>query len=310
MIIPATHPRTFTPDPDFQRTDIHQQVTDKIIQQLEAGTIPWQRPWNAPDERPFAIPQNYTTGKQYQGINIVLLWFAAMENQFTTDEWGSFKQWQSKKECIRKGEKGSMIVYYDMLEREVQGELKKVPFIKKSIVFNRSQLLNYRPEIPYSTELKKNLVDRIEVVDGFIKNTSAIVEHHGNSAFYNRREDKIVLPLPEAFENTAACTATEGYYSTLLHELTHWTGNEKRINRNLGKSFGDEYYATEELVGELGAAFLCAEFDIAIAEKGNHASYIANWLKVLRDNKKFIFWAASEASKAVEFMKKLQPKPE
>lgn len=290
------------------RRDIHQQVTDTIIQQLEKGTVPWHKPWKGDDNRLFSIPKNFTTGNKYRGINILLLWSSAIAHDYPKQEWGSFKQWQDKKEAVRKGEKGSMIVYYDTMEKEVDGEIKKIPFIKSSVVFNRSQLASYQ-----STERQEKLnavplVERIWGVDNFIMHTGAHVEHKNYTACYIPSQDKILMPLPEAFTDTESHTATEGYYSTLLHELTHWTGNKKRLDRESGKKFGDENYAIEELVAELGAAFMCAEFEITATIKMDHANYIANWLKALKENKHCVITAASEASKAVTYLQELQPK--
>lgn len=289
------------------RRDIHQQVTDTIIQQLEAGTVPWHKPWKGDDNRFFPIPKNFTTGNKYRGINILLLWSSAIAHDYPTQEWGSFKQWQENKEAVRKGEKGSMVVYYDILEKEVDGEIKKIPFIKSSVVFNRSQLASYNPSDNEATLNAVPLIDRLEQVDTFITHTGANIEHKNNTACYIPSADKICMPFPEAFINTEACTATEGYYSTLFHEMTHWTGSKERLDRIGGKKFGDENYATEELVAELGAAFLCAEFEITSAPKENHASYIAGWLKALKDNKHCVFMAASEASKAMSYLQDLQP---
>lgn len=290
------------------RRDIHQQVTDTIIQQLEKGTVPWHKPWKGDDNRMFSIPKNYTTGNKYRGINILLLWSSAIAHDYPIQEWGSFKQWQDKKEAVRKGEKGSMIVYYDTMEKEVDGETKKIPFLKSSVVFNRSQLASYESAEKEETLNAVSLVERIKEVDSFINHTGAHVEHKDYTACYIPSQDKILMPPPEAFIDTEGHTATEGYYSTLLHELTHWTGSKDRLNREKGKKFGDENYATEELVAELGAAFMCAEFEITATIKTDHASYIASWLKALKDNKHCIITAASEASKAVTLLQDLQPK--
>lgn len=197
-------------------------------------------------------------------------------------------------------------MYYDTFQKDVDGELKEIPFLKTSYVFNRCQLASYTTE-PVEAPSPVSLVEKISQVDGFINNTHAIVEHHGSRAYYRPSEDKIVMPSQESFNDTDVCTATEGYYSTLLHELTHWTGHEKRLDRKGGKKFGDKSYATEELVAELGAAFLCTEFGINTADKGNHASYIDSWLKVLKENKHCLITAASEASKACDFLQNLQP---
>lgn len=289
------------------RRDIHQQVTDTIIRQLEAGTVPWQQPWKSDSSRILELPRNLVSEKHYRGINILLLWSAAIEKQFPSPEWASFKQWNARNESIRKGEKGSLIVYYDTVEKEVDGEIKKIPFLKSSIVFNRCQLASYTPDDIQPEAPVQPLVERLETVDRFVCNTKAIVEHDGSHACYVPTQDKILMPHPEAFRDTLTCKATEGYYSTLLHELTHWSGNPKRLNRTKGKKFGDNDYAVEELTAELGAAFLCAEFGIGIAGKGNHAAYIAHWLEVLKSNKQCLFTAASEASKAVDYMQDLQP---
>lgn len=291
----------------LNRRDLHQQVTDTIIKQLEAGTVPWHRPWKGDYDPLLSIPKNFSTGNKYRGINIILLWCSAINQQFQSPEWGSFKQWQSKKEMISKGEKGSLIVYYDTFEKEVDGDIKKIPFLKSSVVFNRCQLQNYVPETPEPPAVE-NLFDKLTDVEDFIRNTGAVVIHQANgNAFYRPLEDKIYMPQPEQFITTDTCSAKEGYYSTLLHELTHWSGAENRLNRQKGKKFGDENYATEELVAELGAAFLCAELDITAADKPDHAAYIEHWLNVLKNDKHIILTVASEASKAVDYLQTARP---
>lgn len=299
--------QTSSKAPSFNRRDIHQQVTDTIIKQLENGTVPWHKPWQGKETKSLDLPYNGTTNNHYRGINILLLWGSAIEKQYASAEWGTFKQWADKKEAVRKGEKGTMIVYYDMLEKEEDDEIRKIPFLKTSYVFNRCQLNGYNPpETAEITKPQQSLVERIEIVDGFINNTQAIIGHGDRGACYSPAEDKIYMPATESFRDTITCTATEGYYSTLLHELVHWSGPPNRMDRTKGKRFGDQNYATEELVAELGAAFLCTEFDITTAEKGDHAAYIASWLKVLKDNKHCIITAASEASKSVHYLKGLQ----
>ncbi|MCH5716698.1 ArdC family protein [Niabella hibiscisoli] len=292
----------------FKRRDLHQQVTDTIVQQLETGVVPWQQSWKGGNTRLFDIPANFSTGKKYRGINIVLLWCSMFDKQYSSNEWGSFKQWQAKKESVRKGEKGSLIVYYDTLEKEVDGKIEKIPFLKSSVVFNRCQLSSYTPDEQQPENINQiSLVDRLDRVEEFVFNTKADIEHKGTTPCYIPSQDKILMPYGHTFKDTETATATEGYYSTLLHELTHWTGSKARMKREGGKKFGDQNYAAEELVAELGAAFLCAEFKINNVEKGDQASYIASWLKVLKDNKKYIITAASEASKAVEYLQTLQP---
>lgn len=285
------------------RRDIHQQVTDTIIKSLEAGTIPWHQPWTN-NGASLALPKNFSTGNHYQGINIVLLWSSAIEHSYASSEWASFRQWQGKNEFIRKGEKGTTIVYADTFEKEVDGEIKNIPFLKSSVVFNRCQLSGYKPKTKPAEKALFEIIDPVEV---FVANTRAMITHKTNGPCYIPLYDEVHMPFKAQFVNTETSTATEGYYSTLMHELVHWTGAEHRLNREFGKKFGDQQYACEELVAELGAAFLCAGFEIGINKKEDHAAYIANWLKVLKDNKQFIVTAASSASKAVEYLHQLQP---
>ena len=289
------------------RLDVHDLVTTTIIGQLEQGVIPWQKPFKDNSLSPFKIPTNHVTGNRYRGINIVLLWAANINRNHTTDDWASFKQWQSKNERIRKGEKGNLVVYYDTFEKETDGEKKQIPFLKSSYVFNRCQLEGYVSPEPEEHINTFSFNEKIEGIEAFVENTDAIIESHAGGASYIPSTDKIMMPFPENFFATDTCTAVEGYYSTLMHELTHWVGAEKRLNRTKGKRFGDQNYANEELVAEFGAAFLCAGFGLATVEKGDHTGYIEHWLKVLREDNRAIFRAASEASKAVDYLNVLQP---
>jgi antirestriction protein ArdC len=289
------------------KLNVYDQVTNIIIEQLEKGVVPWQKPWTEDNPLPLGLPKNLTTGNYYNGINIVLLWSSAMKNNFATDDWASFKQWQSKKESIRKGERGSLVVYYDTFEKEVEGEKVKIPFLKPYCVFNRSQLTSYTPPEAVNTQddSAKPTLERIEAVDQFILNTGAIIGHEGDSAFYNRKEDTITMPPSDKFIDTQSCTATENYVATLFHELGHWTGAPNRLDRVKGKKFADQAYANEELIAEFTSAFLCAGFQMRTAEKGNHAGYIDHWLKVLREDNRCIVKASSDASKAVDYLYKL-----
>lgn len=295
-----------------ERFDLRQTVTDIIIKQLEAGTVPWEKPWTGSDSNIMKFPKNSSTGKTYEGVNIVLLWGAALENGYQANEWATLKQWSKQNEIIRQEElkKGKMIVYYDITEKEIDGEIKKFPFLKYSRVFNKEQLESYSPskELEKQTQEIKPLFERLKLVDQFIENTKITIELSTYEACYIPSEDKILIPCPEHFIDTYQCTAQESYYSTLTHEMIHLSGHEKRLNRDFGKKFGDQKYAVEELVAELGSAFLCAELEITTPGRKNHAGYIAHWLKVLRDDKQYIFSAASAASKAVDYFKGFQPK--
>lgn len=305
QLSPSERGETFT----VPRLDVHDLVTHIIIGQLEKGVIPWQKPFKDNSRSPFNIPFNYTTGNKYRGINIVLLWAAAMDRNYQTDEWASFKQWQNKNERIRKGEKGNLVVYYDTFEKDVDGEIQKIPFLKASYVFNRCQLESYQPlEVEEPVQPRKIVpFEHIAAVDMFINNTGAIIGHHNGGAYYDRVADVIGMPYSDNFEEVAGCTVTESYCSVLFHELIHWSGAKHRLNRLKAKIFGDQNYAQEELIAEFGGAFLCAEFGLNTAEKGNHAAYIDNWLTALRADNRCIFKVASEASKAVTYLTDLQP---
>jgi len=290
------------------RVDLYQKVTDTIIQHLESGTTPWQKPWVGNEPNPFRMPKNYISDRSYNGINVLLLWCSSFAQEFTSNEWASFRQWNQQKESIRKGEKGTMVVYYDMIEKEVDGELKKLPFMKSYVVFNRCQLQSWQPG--EETILPSQpLAQRLEQAEKYITNTKAVIKHKGKKACFVVSKDEINMPKPEAFIDTELSTATENYYSTLLHELVHWSGHSSRLDRSFGKRFGDYAYAAEELVAELGAAFLCSELEITREPRKDHANYIANWLTALKNNKYLVTAAANTASKAVDYLRDLQPKP-
>lgn len=306
MIMTSTTKENLQPSKAISRKDLYQEVTDAIVAQLEKGSVPWQKPWQAGEnDFSFRIPKNVSSGHNYQGINIVLLWAAAQKNEFKSNEWATYKQWKFQDEAIKKDEKGNLIVYYDTFEKEVEGEVRNIPFLKHSIVFNKDQLVSHNPTIK-KTHDTKSLVERIDQVEQFVFNTGVNIDHDNTKACYNRVNDIISMPDKSLFIDTDNSTATEGYYSTLLHELTHWSGHPSRMNRDLGNKFGDKRYAVEELVAELGSAFICTEFEISRPSKEQHAGYISAWLKTLKDNKHAIFAAASEASRASNYLHKLQ----
>lgn len=300
----------------IQKKDLHQQVTDTIIAQLEKGVVPWSCPWKTKNSFSFGMPLNASSGKHYQGINIVLLWSASMEHGFSSSEWATFKQWSFKKEKIRKGEKGNMIIYYDTYEKEVDGEMEKVPFIKSSVVFNKCQLESYvstetddlDDDLPdLDTDISISQIQPIKAIDEFIANTDAMIEQEDYGACYIGATDKIYMPYPTLFVTDENHSATDAWYATLFHELIHWTGHPQRLNRERHRKFGDKVYANEELIAEMGSAFLCSAFDISTRQYTDHASYIAHWLKVLKENKYAVVKAAGDASKAVGYLKGLQP---
>ena len=285
------------------KRDIHAEITDTIVAAIEAGTVDFQMPWL----RTSGMPANINSGKSYNGINTVSLWVTAQAKGYSSNEWGTFKQWQEKGASVRKGEKGTAVIFYKEVPANEAAETDEDNsrlIMRWSTVFNADQVDGYEAE----TKELPNLADRLEEVEAFIMATKADIRHGGGRAFYRPADDIIQMPERAAFFGTDTSTATEAYYSTLLHELTHWTSHKSRCDRELGKRFGSEAYAMEELVAELGAAFLCAELGITQETRPDHAAYIDSWLKVLKGDKKAIFTAASKASQAANFLKSQQPK--
>jgi len=286
--------------------DIYSRVTDKIIADLEQGVRPWVKPWkggNAGDRITLPVRHN---GIPYQGINILLLWGEQLEKGFQSNRWMTFKQAQALGANVRKGEHGTLVVYASKVTKtdtDDQGDEieREIPFMKGYTVFNVDQIENlpaqYRTE-PVPTDSEP--LDLIEDAEAFFAKTGAVIRHGGNKAYYARAQDLVQLPIPESFDTA------ESYASVKAHELTHWTSHTSRLDRQLGKRFGDDAYAAEELIAEMGAAFLCAQLGLTPEVREDHAAYLDHWLKVLKGDKKAIFTAASQAQKACEFLFSLQ----
>lgn len=279
--------------------DTYQTITDTILAKLE-NCQPWERPWAGPM---LSMPINAHTGKEYRGTNIVMLWASAQEQGFDVNEWATFKQWAERGAKVRKGEKGTPVLWFKMLERRGEaaeaGEDEatgKVPCARISWVFNAAQVEGYTPK----ETRKPSQVESIEQAEALMLASGAKIRHGGNQAFYMPSRDEVVLPAKESFTGTSTSTATECYYSTAFHELTHWTG--PRLNREFGKRFGDDQYAAEELVAELGAAFLCAKVGMSSEPREDHANYLACWIKVLKNDRKAFITAASKASEAADYL--------
>ena len=232
------------------------------------------------------------------------LWATAEANGFATGIWGTYRQWKEKGAQVRKGEKSTPVIFYKEYDVEPSGDDDngKRHVARASRVFNASQVDGYElPELPHIEPVK-----RIARADHFLKATRATILHGGERAYYRPSTDEIRIPDEGRFIETASRTRTEGYYSVILHELTHWSGAPTRCDRQLRNRFGDDAYAMEELVAELGAAFLCAELSITAETRLDHAQYIATWLDVLKADNKAIFAAAAKANEAVSYLKKLQ----
>jgi antirestriction protein ArdC len=282
----------------------YEVITAQIVEAIEGGVLNFTMPWH----HAAGLPVNASTGNAYRGINILRLWVGQAAGSFLSNEWASYKQWQAKGAQVRKGEKGTPIVFFKPLEvsRERDGETVKdtIPLIRLSTVFNADQVDGYDAG---AAAPQADLTERLEAAEAFAQATGADIRHGGGRAFYQPGGDYIAMPARELFTGTETSSATEAYYSTLLHELTHWTGHKSRLARlELKNRFGDEGYAFEELVAELGAAFACQSLGITTVPREDHAAYIQSWLKVLKGDSKAVFKAAAEAQKALDFLQGLQ----
>ncbi len=294
-------------DTNNGRRDVYGRITDKIIADLEQGVRPWLRPWNAEHAAGKIIRPLRHNGIPYKGINVVMLWSAATVKGYACPLWLTFKQALELGGNVRKGETGELVVYADRIQRtetNSKGEEvdREIPFLKGYTVFNAEQCENL-PAHYYAKAESPSLtpVQRIEAADQFFAATGADIRHGGTRAYYAEGPDFVQMPPFETFRDA------ESYAATLAHELTHWTKHDKRLARDMGRvKWGDEGYAREELVAELGSAFLCADLGITPEVREDHAAYIASWLKVLRDDKRLIFSAASHAQRAVDYLHNTQ----
>lgn len=299
---PARRPASDTP-----RIDVYQRFTDKIVAQLEAGARPWMQPWGANGnaaQRPLRA-----NGEPYRGMNTILLWMEAQANGFRSQHWMTYRQAAALGGQVRKGEKAALVVYANAIARTEKDDNgneseRRIPFMKGYSVFNCDQIDNLPERFsPAPAEgPERPAKERIEAADAFFAATGADIRHGGNRAFYSPPADYIRMLAFEDF------FTAEGYAAVLAHELVHWTKHETRLARDLGrKAWGDEGYAREELVAEIGSAYLAADLDVSIEPREDHASYLESWLKVLKHDKRAIFAAASMAEKAATFLHSLQP---
>ncbi len=286
-----------------EKQDIYTRITNQIVSHLEKGVRPWVRPWNAEHAAGRITRPLRHNGKPYSGINVLSLWASAMAQNFAAPIWMTFKQALELDADIRKGEKGSLVVYADSIKRKETDEKtgdeidREIPFLKGYTVFNVEQIEGL-PEVYYAkTAPILDPVSRIDHAEKFFAALGATIRHGGNRACYSIAADAIQMPPFQSFQDA------DSYYATLAHECTHWTGSKTRLDRNFGgHRFGSEGYAVEELVAELGAAFLCADLELALEPREDHASYIATWLKVLATDNRAVFTAATHAQRAVEFI--------
>lgn len=296
-----------------EKQDVYAAITNQIIADLEKGQLTWRKPWSSEHLAENVCRPLRWNDQPYNGINTMMLWAAAADKGYKSPYWMTYNQALELKAHVKKGEKSTQVVYADKIlkdkrqeegaAQEVEQKQEYVPFLKLYFVFNAEQIEGLGERFYNGPEPKEsiNCDSRIFALEEFFKQTKADIRHGGNRAYYSQDQDYIKMPHFETFESAQA------YYATLAHEMTHWTKHETRLKRNLGgKKKGDEGYAKEELVAELGACFLAADLGFQPKSIEQHSAYIQSWLKTLKDDKKFIFTAANQAGKASEFLHSMQ----
>ena len=280
--------------------DLHQQITDRIIEAMETARGTGRRLWGSQP----SLPLNLATGKPYTGINTLILWAAGLKHAYASPYWLTYQQATQQGGQVRKGEHGELCVFYKPWEIEEatdtgESETRKGAVLKSFRVFNLDQINGI--EAPAKAE--RPAFVGLQEADLILAAcpVPVMIGNGETQAYYHLSSDTIHLPAPERF------TSPEAFYSVALHEMTHSTGHSSRLNRTFGKRFGDEAYAMEELVAEMGSAFLNADLGIINATLPDHADYLASWIKVLKSDKRAILTAAAQAAKAQAFIKALLP---
>jgi antirestriction protein ArdC len=282
-----------------EKRDVYARVTDQIVTAIEQGVGNWRMPWHTSGRFAFS-PINVTNKKPYRGINTLCLWAAAQAKGYERGEWATYQQWQERGAQVRKGEKATTVAFWKFANDATEGQDgddshrsgSRLLFTRGYSVFNAAQVDGYNP--PTVTDAP--ILERIDHADAFFKGVRADVRHGGNQAYFSPVSDHIQMPPFQAFVENVP------YYSTLAHEHTHWTASAGRCNRELGRRFGDNAYAAEELIAELGAAFTCGHLGLSTEPRADHAQYIQSWLKVLKADKRAIFTAASKAQQACDWL--------
>ncbi|WP_192250370.1 ArdC family protein [Mesorhizobium silamurunense] len=283
------------------RTNLYDEITDKIISELEAGRLPWVQPWgSAAAKAPLSLPRNASTGRAYSGINVLILWGAVVEQGYTAQSWLTFRQALALGGNVRRGEHGTTVVYADRFvpddekkrARDTGEDARPVPFLKKFTVFNAEQCEGLPEDIAVSPLPDPALIE--PRVEALIKATGIEFRIGGDRAYYLPTQDRVQVPPPQAFFEPI------NWHRTALHELGHATGHPSRLARDFSGSFGTRKYAFEELVAEISAAFSCAA--LGIVPTVRHADYIGSWLEVLREDNRAVVRAASLAGKAADWL--------
>jgi antirestriction protein ArdC len=276
---------------DGKRQTVYEQITERIIAMLQTGTVPWRKPWNVQT----GLPRNLVTKKGYRGINIFLLHAMSYESAY----WLTFRQAQQLGGTVRKGEKACPVVFWKQLEVEDKEshEIEKIPMLRFYYVFNTAQVDGLK-NIPATVATPATVSTTAEEIVALMPKRPEI-KHGLAKAFYSPSADIVAMPDRARFDTEA------GYFATLFHELTHASGHKSRLNRQTlteSAGFGSNPYCREELIAEMGAAFLCGQAGIAENILENSAAYVQNWLEQLQNDKKLIVQAAAQAQKAADFI--------
>ena len=282
-----------------EQKDIFQRITDLILKAIEEGADSYRLPWRTSGGFPSS-PINAVSQKAYRGINILVLWATAQQMGYQSGLWATYKQWQELGAQVRKGEKSTHVVFWKFLDQEDSAAEtttdtktgRKIPLARDYSVFHADQVDGWTPQ----ADAVLPEAERIESAEEFFQTLGIDVQPGGNRAYYNAVADSVHMPALTAFEEPRV------YYSVLAHEATHWSGAPPRLDRDLTGRFGTESYAMEELIAELGAAFLCAALRLPSDPRQDHAPYLASWLKVLKNDKRAIVTAAAKAQEAVDWM--------
>lgn len=295
--------------PAEPRISLYDEVTSRIIGELEAGRFPWVLPWDGKAAGGVSpgLPRNAVSGRTYSGVNVLILWGEVIARAYPSQSWLTFRQALDAGGNVRKGEKGVTVVYADRFTPEAEkaraaetgDDAKAIPFLKRFTVFNVAQCEGLRADLVGDPAPLPER-EMVPVAEELIEASGADFRIGGGRAYYVPSADFIqVPPQPAFFEQI-------NYYRTALHELTHWTGHASRLARDFSGSFGTAKYAREELCAEMGSAFLCAA--LGIVPTVRHADYLAGWLEVLREDNRAIFRAASAATKAADYLLALRDK--
>ena len=285
-----------------QKQDVYRRVTDSIITAIENGVGQYRMPWIVRQDKGFS-PVSVGSAKPYRGINTVVLWAQTQSKGYSSALWGTYQQWHSLGGQVRKGEHGSPVVYWGTYEKQTgeEDEAKsRGLFAKGYTVFNIEQVDGCKLPGRFQPKLSQN--ERISQAEAFFARTGIQIRDGGNRAFYRPdTPEAVYMPGFDQFPDRV------DYYSVLAHESTHWTSHESRCDRQLGKRFSDEAYALEELIAELGSAFTMARLELELTPRADHAQYVASWLRVLRNDKRAIFTAASKAQQAADYLAQAEP---